>query len=957
MLFLRSCIHYFFLIVPAVLYGQTATLNLSSGTAAPNGSVSLDLTLGGGTQPAGLQWTLNYATADFTAMSMTVGASGTAASKTLNCFGANGSYTCLLTGVNANTLANGVVAKATLTLSSSTNTSRAVQVVNPMAVAVSGASVASTGTGGVVSPPAPVPDTQPPTAPSGLSASPGSTQITVAWNASTDNVGVTGYQIERCQGTGCSNFALAGTSPGTSYVSTGLTAGTVYSTRVRAIDQAGNLSAYSAVVSATTTTTTTLLLSSLSCTPDTLSTSAMANCTITLSGAAPAAGAWVSLADNNANLSVPGSFKIFAGATTGDFTVTAGTISSDQTALVTASLGSSSKTDTVYLKAPVSVLSIWSPSTVPAVITDSDTAAVELGVKFRSTVSGYVVGVRFYKGPQNTGTHTGSLWSNFGSLLARVTFANETASGWQQALFSNPVAINADTTYVVSYQAPKGLYSSNTDYFSSTGVSNNTLRALKDGESGGNGVYRYGQTAFPNATWRSSNYWVDVVFSQQSNPVLSAAPTNADPLLALSSESFRASAGEEIMAASKVVKTGSSLSCNPRVVLAGDPFTCDLRLEDGTTAEAGAVATRASGSDARLPARLIARAGQRSLTFHGAIDKAASHSLLLISAGGTEDQIEILPAGAPVISAPQILYARPGESIAFTISARDGAGQPVTISTLDLPPGAFFEGTSNRFSWTPQPNEEGDYTVSYSALNAAGFSSTSQTRIFVGSGKPLVTSPSPFTCAAGSIATLNGRWLSLTDENLADRTGSSTELGGTTVRVNGGLTPILFASPNRVDFLCPSDINGQHISVVLETELGATLPLQVAIADAKPLLLPINGSENEGAITIGDTDRFSVIRDVRGIGEPAHVDDLIVIRATGVGKMVAENSSSLVVRIGDVEAKIESISPDPDSAGIYRIQVKIPEAVGKGEVIPVRLIVQSSTGESLPSNTVTMAIE
>jgi hypothetical protein len=37
--------------------------------------------------------------------------------------------------------------------------------------------------------------------------------------------------------------------------------------------------------------------------------------------------------------------------------------------------------------------------------------------------------------------------------------------------------------------------------------------------------------------------------------------------------------------------------------------------------------------------------------------------------------------------------------------------------------------------------------------------------------------------------------------------------------------------------------------------------------------------------------------------------------------------------------------------------VKIPEAVGKGEAIPVRMIVQPLTGESLASNTVTMAIE
>ena len=97
------------------------------------------------------------------------------------------------------------------------------------------------------------PDTQPPTAPTGLTASAASpSQINLAWSASTDNVGVTGYRVERCQGAGCSNFVQVATPPGTSFNDTGLTPSTSYSYRVRAADAAGNLSAYSGVQSATT---------------------------------------------------------------------------------------------------------------------------------------------------------------------------------------------------------------------------------------------------------------------------------------------------------------------------------------------------------------------------------------------------------------------------------------------------------------------------------------------------------------------------------------------------------------------------------------------------------------------------------------------------------------------------------------------------------------------------------
>ena len=59
------------------------------------------------------------------------------------------------------------------------------------------------------------PDTTPPTAPTGLTANAaGSSQINLAWTASTDNVAVTGYRVERCQGAGCANFAQIATPLG-----------------------------------------------------------------------------------------------------------------------------------------------------------------------------------------------------------------------------------------------------------------------------------------------------------------------------------------------------------------------------------------------------------------------------------------------------------------------------------------------------------------------------------------------------------------------------------------------------------------------------------------------------------------------------------------------------------------------------------------------------------------------
>jgi fibronectin type 3 domain-containing protein len=95
-----------------------------------------------------------------------------------------------------------------------------------------------------------IPDTTPPSAPGTLTATATGTQIALSWGAATDNVGVTGYRVERCQGTGCSNFTQIATPAGTTYTDTGLTSGTTYSYRVRATDAATLLGPYSNIASA-----------------------------------------------------------------------------------------------------------------------------------------------------------------------------------------------------------------------------------------------------------------------------------------------------------------------------------------------------------------------------------------------------------------------------------------------------------------------------------------------------------------------------------------------------------------------------------------------------------------------------------------------------------------------------------------------------------------------------------
>jgi hypothetical protein len=170
--------------------------------------------------------------------------------------------------------------------------------------------------------------------------------------------------------------------------------------------------------------------------------------------------------------------------------------------------------------------SLFAANAAPASTSGNDTNSLEIGVKFRADTSGQVTGARFYKLPNNTGTHTGSLWTSTGTLLATATFTGESASGWQQVNFSSPVAISANTSYVVSYHT-QGHYAADQNYFANNTVDRGPLHVPTDGQDGDVGLYSYSpNTTMPTNSWNSSNYWVDVVYSSGSTPT----PPTATPI-------------------------------------------------------------------------------------------------------------------------------------------------------------------------------------------------------------------------------------------------------------------------------------------------------------------------------------------------------------------------------------------------------------------------------------------
>jgi hypothetical protein len=403
-----------------------------------------------------------------------------------------------------------------------------------------------------------------------VTATAGQGSATVSWTAPATGGPPTSYIITPYNGsTALTPTTITGTPPATTGTVTGLTAGTPYTFTVTASNPNGTgpPSAHSNAVVPTPPAAPTVP-QSVSAAPATSQALVTWSAPVSNGGSPITAYTLTPFAGTTAGTAV----QVGGSATSATITgLTNGTAYRFQVT-ATNSIGTSPAATTAAATPGNTMFDFATPSVIDA----GDPNATEVGVKLTSTMSGVVNGIRFYKAAANTGTHVVSLWSSTGTLLAQANASNESASGWQTVVFSNPVAISANTTYIAAYLAPNGHYSATGSQFASAGVSNPPLSALANGTSV-NGVYAYSSASvFPTSTYQSTNYFVDVMFSNKVAPPSAPQGASATP------------------ATSQARVTWSAPATNGGSAITGYSVTPYVGTTAGTAVQAGASATSAT---------------------------------------------------------------------------------------------------------------------------------------------------------------------------------------------------------------------------------------------------------------------------------------------------------------------------------------------------------------------------
>ena len=252
----------------------------------------------------------------------------------------------------------------------------------------------------------------------------------------------------------------------------------------------------------------------------------------------------------------------------------------------------------------------------------------------------------------------------------------------------------------------------------------------------------------------------------------------------------------------------------------------------------------------------------------------------------------------------------------------------------------------------------GEHQISFIATDAQGARTTSSVVVYIGTGAPILTQlrnvAGGAVCSPGAIASISGWFLSPAGTSLADRSGRSSSLGNTRVRVNGAYAPILSASTGQVEFLCPVLPPRTPLDISVETPSGQSGTLATVMEESAPAILTVDGSPQGPALAVHtNSGELAALPDFRLSARPARSGEQISVWATGIE---CAASPQLWMNLEGQPVAVDSAQPLSQMAGGCEIAFRIPASVA-GDSVSLSLETVRSDSVNSSSNRTTLAVQ
>jgi uncharacterized protein (TIGR03437 family) len=355
-------------------------------------------------------------------------------------------------------------------------------------------------------------------------------------------------------------------------------------------------------------------------------------------------------------------------------------------------------------------------------------------------------------------------------------------------------------------------------------------------------------------------------------------------------------------------------------------------------------------------------------------------TVLIVTPPGTCTPTQLLPVFTNIYDK---FEASSGVPVSLTAQIVDDCGNPMTagvvfVSPTTADPGISMTPTANGKwvgTWLPHQITGGTASLSLSAQSDAGLQGAASLNVTLdANSSAIVVSPGGIVNAAnpgaGAIVA-PGEFISIFGSNLAptNTPASSlpllTSLAGTQVLLGGLPLPLQFVGPNQINAVVPYNAPLNGPAELLISQKGVySLPEQMIVASAAPAVFTQNQSGQGPASVVVVKSNGTAF--VNTAAQPASAGDLLEVYCSGLGSVnpsvsdgvaaplspLSNTVSSVTATVGGQTAQVQYSGLAPGFAGLYQVNVFIPQGVAPGSAVPLVL-----NAGGFVSSPVTVAIQ